>query len=100
VRTLFTICSVFLFFFFYNSKHVFQLIYSVKSILTSYKNAFSADPRERRESLNREEEKQAVRQQRIQEAEKIYNQILADRAQHQQESDDDVLQVQEDHPIG
>jgi hypothetical protein len=50
--------------------------------------------------LNREEEKQAVRQQRIQEAEKIYNQILADRAQHQQESDDDVLQIQEDHPIG
>ena len=52
------------------------------------------------EQRRREAAQQAVRQQRIQEAERIYSQILADRAQSQQESDDDVLQVQEDHPIG
>ena len=44
MRTLITICSVFLFFFFYKNKHVFQLIYSIESILTSYKNAFTAAP--------------------------------------------------------
>ena len=52
------------------------------------------------EQRRKEAAQQAARQQRIQEAQRIYNQILADRAQHQQESDDDVLQVQEDHPIG